>query len=87
MRSPGRAASGGGENLTQGLQVPSALGEKSTKHFGNALVQVRHLKLTRFPLDNLSASLSTSQLIDLQEPQHLMVRNSNSGLHAAGETR
>lgn len=36
--SPARAASSGAENLAQGLQVPSALGKKSAKHFGNALV-------------------------------------------------
>lgn len=38
MCSPARAANSGGENLTQGLQVPSALGEKSAEHFGNPLV-------------------------------------------------
>lgn len=49
-------------------------------------LQVRHLKLTCFPLDSLSASLSTSQLIGLQEPQPPMLSKGNGGPHAAGGT-
>lgn len=66
-------------------QVP--LERKVLNTLGMLWLQVRHLKLTQFPLDRLSASLSTSQLIDLQERQHLMLGKGNGGLPAAGGTQ
>lgn len=63
-----------------------SLGRKALNALGMLRLQARHLKRTHFPLKSLSASLSTSQLLDLQEPQHPMPSKGNGGLHAARGT-